>query len=265
MNLGDFLAATPEDEGHRFSFGRDLHGAFEGAFGGVVAAACLHTARRTSDRRPIALDCRFLRSIPAGEVTSVPEVVRVGRTLTVVLVRVFDAERELAALGTVSMAESRVLHPLDDAGMVRPGASVTYAEASPWQLRRADAPIVGTLEPRVALTDPGLIATVLRVPFDEPGTGPEASCLAADMAVGPPVAAELKKTWVPHPNPDLSLRFAGDEVGPEVAGVARLERISSGIATVRVEVFSGLDLVAVGISSALLLGLGAVIAPGTRS
>jgi hypothetical protein len=41
-----------------------------------------------------------------------------------------------------------------------------------------------------------------------------------------------------------------------MAGVARLERIAAGVATVRVEVFSGVDLIAVGISTALLLGMG---------
>jgi hypothetical protein len=102
------------------------------------------------------------------------------------------------------------------------------------------------------------MATVLRVPFDPAGAAGEAACLVADMAVEPPVVADLGDTWVPHPNVDLSLRFAGQECGPEVAGVARLERIAAGLATVRVEVFSGVDLIAVGLSSTLLLGMGVI-------
>jgi len=73
------------------------------------------------------------------------------------------------------------------------------------------------------------------------------------MSVGPPVAAELQGTGTPHPNPDLSLRFTGDDAGPEVAGVARLERIAAGVAAVRIEVFSGVELIAVGCSASLLL------------
>jgi acyl-coenzyme A thioesterase PaaI-like protein len=78
------------------------------------------------------------------------------------------------------------------------------------------------------------------------------------------VSADLGDSWVPHPTADLSLRFAGSEAGPEVAGVARLERIAAGLATVRVEVFSGVDLIAVGLSSALLLGMGVIHGPDRR-
>ena len=166
----------------------------------------------------------------------------------------FDGRERLAASATAGFVNEEALYSFDDGEMVRPGASVDYAEASPFQLRRSDAPIVGTLEPRVALTDPGLMATVLQVPWDEEGTGPEAACLAADMSVGPPVARELENGWVPHPNPDLSLRFVGEEVGPEVAGVARLERVAAGVAATRIEVFSGIDLVAIGSSASILLG-----------
>jgi hypothetical protein len=147
------------------------------------------------------------------------------------------------------------LHVVDDAAMVRPGASVTYAEASPFQLRRADVPVVGSLGPRVSLTSADLVATALEVPWNEPGTGGEAACVVADMAAGPAVAPEIESDWVPHVTPDLSLRFCGHDAGVEVAGVARLERVTHGVATVRLEVFSGVELLAVGCSSTLLLGL----------
>jgi acyl-coenzyme A thioesterase PaaI-like protein len=260
MKLLEFLGGEEMEDGMRFRLGRDLHGAFEGAFGGVVAACSLVAARMLAGgRRPVSLDCQFIRSLPAGEVIARPSLVRTGRTRTVVVVDVGDDRDDLAAGAVASFADPDFLHPFDDAGMVRPGASVAYKEASPWKLRTDVAPIVGTLEPRFKLTDPGLMATVLQVPWDgEDGTGAEAACLAADMAVGPPVAADLGDSWVPHPNPDLSIRFANDAAVREVAGIARLERIASGVAIVRVEVFSGIELLAVSISTSLLLNMGVV-------
>jgi acyl-coenzyme A thioesterase PaaI-like protein len=250
----------------RFEMGRELHGAFDGAFGGVIAAAALTAARTVAPgRRPIALDCRFIKGVPAGEVDARVTIVREGRTVTFARVSVTDEAGTLSATADASFVNPEALHRLDDAGMVRPGASITYAEASPWQLRKAEAPIVGTLEPRIALTDPGLLATVLEVPWHEAGRAAEAACLAADMSVGPPVAAELGDHWVPHPNPDLSLRFALENLSTsEVAGVARLERIGSGVAVVRFEVFSGLELIAVGCSSSILLGFGGGVAAAAQ-
>jgi hypothetical protein len=64
-----------------------------------------------------------------------------------------------------------------------------------------------------------------------------------------------------HPNADLSLRFCADDAGQEIAGVARLERISAGVATVRFEVFSGIELLAVGCASSLLLDETALAPP----
>jgi acyl-coenzyme A thioesterase PaaI-like protein len=266
MTVIDFLNGSTTSDGMRFKLGRELHGAFEGAFGGVIAAAALTAARTAADeRRPIALDCRFLKGLAAGEVHARVETVREGRTVTVVRVLVDDENDDLCATADASFVNQDALHPLDDAGMVRPGVSVAYAEASPWQLRKADAPIVNTLGPRVALTDPGMHATVLQLPWKEAGRAAEAACLAADMSVGPPVADDLGDHWVPHPNPDLSLRFALEEIEvPEVSGVARLERIGAGVAIVRFEVFSGLDLIAVGCSSSVLLGFGGPTVPAAK-
>jgi acyl-coenzyme A thioesterase PaaI-like protein len=256
--LVEFLAVEEAEEGVYFGVTKKLSDAFEGTLGGVVAACSLVAARAmSSERRPFALDCRFLRSLEEGYVYAEPWLISEGRTTTVVGVQVMDEQGTLVAIATASFVERDALHPLDDSAMVRPGASVTYAEASPLQLRRVDTPILGTLQPRVKLTEAGLIASVLRVPWDDlDGTGPEAACLAADLSVGPPVAAELGDEWVPHPNPDLSLRFASEDTDEEVAGVTRLERVGRGVAAVRIEVFSGIELVAVGCSTSLLLGSG---------
>ena len=60
--------------------------------------------------------------------------------------------------------------------------------------------------------------------------------------------------WVPHPNPDLSLRFAGDRaVGADVIGIGTVERIAEGVAAVAVEVRSEDNVVAVGVATSLLL------------
>ncbi len=256
--LHEFLGAESTGDGLRAEVRRDLYGAYEGAFGGLVAAFALSAAREVAPgRRPVGLDTRFLTGLAAGSVHAEANIRRAGRTLTVVDVDVLDPNGSLAATATASFVDPETLFDFDDDAMVRPGASVAYAEASPFQLRRSDVPVVGTLGPRVSLTDAALVATVLQVPWDEAGTAPEAACLVADMAVAPPVARELRGEWVPHPNPDLSLRFTATDVGPEVAGVARLERVAAGVAAVRLEVFSGVELLAVGCSSVVLLGMGA--------
>lgn len=252
--LLEFLGAEVVPSGLRAEISRDLYGAYEAASGGVVAALAVAGARRRAEgRRPLALDCQFVQRARVGVVHVETTLRREGRALSVVEVEVTDGNGVLAALATATFIDPAALRSIDDAGMVRPGASVEYAEASPFQLRRPNVPIVGTLSPRVALTAADLVATVLEVPWDEPGTAAEAACLAADMAVGPAVTRDLEGTDTPHPNPDLSLRFAGLDAGSEVAGVARLERIAGGVALVRIEVFSGIELLAVGCSTAVLL------------
>ena len=86
------------------------------------------------------------------------------------------------------------------------------------------------------------------------GDGSEGACLAADLSVGPPVDAVIPRgTWVPHPNPDLSLRFLGPPEGPYLVAIALCREISGGLATVETEVWQQQSLVATGISTSLLL------------
>ncbi|MER3453199.1 MAG: hypothetical protein C4344_06070, partial [Acidimicrobiia bacterium] len=92
-------------------------------------------------------------------------------------------------------------------------------------------PIVTTLAPRILGGGPWGIATAVEVPWDD-GAAEEGVCLAADMCVGPPVAAALADCWVPHPNPDLSLRFVPTEAGREYVGIGRLAEIAGGLAGV---------------------------------
>jgi len=52
MRAAEFLGGRPDEEGSwRFELGRKLHGAFGGAFGGVVAAATLVAARPLAEGR----------------------------------------------------------------------------------------------------------------------------------------------------------------------------------------------------------------------
>jgi hypothetical protein len=61
------------------------------------------------------------------------------------------------------------------------------------------------------------------------------------------------ETWVPHANPDLSLRFGAPAHGDPVVGVGRLRGIQAGLALVGIEVFAGGSLAAIGVSYSLLL------------
>lgn len=266
MRFCDFIAAEPDGDDLTFAVTPGHYGELEGASGGYVAAVCCAAARRCApERRPVALDFRFVRSLRSGRSRARTRVLRGGRTLTLVDVEVDDSNGVLGAAATVSLVNPEVLHPLDDEAMVRPGASVTYAEASPFELRRTDAPILGALAPRMKLTDPNLFSTVFRVPWDASEAGAEAACLAADLSVRPPLDQELAdagREWVPHRNPGLSLRFAADRAGEEVVGVSRLERVAGGIAPVRIEVFNRMELTAVGCSLSLLLGVGAGVPAG---
>ena len=111
MRAAEFLGATPGEDGSwHFHIPVELHGAFGGAFGGVVAAAAIMTARAVVDgRRPAALDVRFLRSLPAGAVRAIPTVLHAGRTLACVSVDLSTDDGRLAARATVSLVADEAL------------------------------------------------------------------------------------------------------------------------------------------------------------
>jgi acyl-coenzyme A thioesterase PaaI-like protein len=253
-----FLGGEQTADGEwRFSMGRELYGAFGGVFGGAVAAASLMTARSLEPGRvPAALDCRFVRSLPEGEARAVAAIVHEGRTLSCVTVDVLDERDRIATRATVSLVDSTALSALDHPGASEAAPSWSAGgDGSRWrQPPGVDAPIIGTLEPRVVGHDDRGVATAIRVPWDGGDAGAEAACLVADLCVGPPVGAAFPDRWVPHPNPDLSLRLAPAALDQDViVGAGRLERIVAGLAAVRIEVWSGGDLGVVGISSSLLL------------
>ena len=252
MKASEFLGAEPGENGAwHFAMGGELHGAFGGAFGGVVAAAAVMTARSVADgRRPAALDVRFLRSLPAGAAIATPTVLHAGRTLSCVSVDLAAEDGRLAARATVSLVADNALALVNGAERRRPLPS--YDEGRPWP--PVGAPIIETLEPRTVPWPERGEAVVLRLPWDAVAdTSAEAACLPGDMCVGPPVVVEPACAGLLHPNPDLSLRFAGPITAHEVIGVGRLERLQAGLATTAVEVWSAGGLAAIGVSTSTLL------------
>lgn len=254
----EFLGGQYLGEGDwRFELGRELHGAFGGAFGGVLAAvSVLAGQERAEGRTPSGLDCRFLRGLPAGPARVHTELIADGRTLTCVGVDVVGSDDRLATRATVSYINAEALEPMNGPGSpVRTEPEVTtHAEGKAWkEPTGVEIPILATFDPRgVGRGDLG-IATSIIVPWDDATAAAASACLAADMCVGPPVDMALTDGWVPHPNPDLTLRFADPCGAPTMVGHGRLDDITAGLATVRVEVWGGGSLAAVGVASSLLL------------
>ena len=251
----EFLEAQPAGEGAwRYRIGPELHGAFGGVFGGFLAAACLHTARSiTPGRVPNALDCRFVRGLREPGATVTATVLHSGRSLSNVSVDLTDDAGKLCTRATVSLVDPDVLQPVEISGPEH-GSWNRYEDVKPWP---AIAPIVTAIDSRILGTDERGIATGVHIPWDmSPETSAEAAAVAADMAVGPPLGAAMSAAKVSTPNPDISMRFCGEVSTPIVVGVGRLDRAYGGVAAVDLEVWSDDRIVALGISTALMLPAG---------
>lgn len=245
--LHEFLGAEPVGEGRwRFHIPRELHGAFGGAFGGVVCAATLVAARSAiSGRTPNALDCRFVRGLVAGDAYATATTVHAGRSLANVSVDLTDASGKLCARSTISLVDASVLEPVALDPIEAP-AFTAHADADAWP---AVAPIVQTIDPRFVAPE----ATAIVVPWEVTSdSSAEAVCMAADLAVGPPLGRHIP-AGIGTPNPDISVRFCGTVTTPTVVGASRLVRAADGVAAVDVKVWSGGALVGTAISTALLL------------
>lgn len=256
-SFAELMHLREEDDSAVVTFGRELHGAFGGAFGGLLAASAVHVARSAAPgREPAGLDCRFLRSLPAGKARASVTVLHSGRSLTCVRVDVTDLDERVTTTATVSLVDPASLHPLDVAGSV----AVPPERAGRWSPPPGvDAPIIELLDPHLGAVGAGVISAEVRLPWEDDGgaTSAEAACVAADLAVGPPVAAACEGSWLPHPNPDLSLRFAPvGQVGPRVTGVGRIARISGGQAVVGIEVHNDGVVFALGAATSMVLPSG---------
>ncbi len=249
-SLHGFLRAEQEENADwRFHIPTELHGAFGGAFGGVVASCTLVAARSAAPgRTPNALDIRFVRSLVAGDAFARTTVLHSGRSLTNVSVDLTDGAGKLCARSTISLVDPAVLDPYDSS-TVGPGPWMTHDEATPFP---EVAPIVSVIDPRMVGHDDRGFATAVRIPWDDDGYSAEAACMAGDMAVGPPLGSGAPK-GVGTPNPDIALRFCGHVTSPALVGVGRWLRSSNGVAAVGIEVWSDDALIAIGISTALLL------------
>jgi acyl-coenzyme A thioesterase PaaI-like protein len=248
--LHEFLQARQEENRDwSFTVPASLHGAFGGAFGGVVASCTLVAARSAAPgRTPNALDIRFVRGLPAGDAVATATVLHAGRSLSNVAVDLSDATGRLCARSTISLVDPAVLEPFEQSSAMPRGWD-DYDGASSFP---AVAPIVSVIDPRFVGRAEANIATAIRIPWDDPGHTAEVCCVAGDMAVGAPLGGTAPR-GVGTPNPDISLRFCGEVTSPIVVGVGRWERSANGVAMVSVEVWSGNALVAVGVSTALLL------------
>ena len=141
--------------------------------------------------------------------------------------------------------------PASELGPPPPGIGET---SKPWRPPpTVEVPIIQTARPRAARIGDA-VATIVTVPWEADGDGAEGTCLAADLSVGPPVDAILPKgTWIPHPNPDVSIRFAAPVTSPDLVAVASCRRVTQGVATVASEIWDGEQLVANAISTSLFM------------
>lgn len=259
MRVLEYLKGSPADNGQwTFDLGRELHGAFGGANGGVVAATCVAAARsRAPERVPTSIDVRFVRGLTEGSARVIPTLLHGGRTLSVVSVDIFDGRDKLCTRATVSLANLEALESIEHDGFAgTPEGWLPYDQGKPWAKPASgvEVPLIDTFDPRLVGQDERGYATEVKVHWDEPGTCAEAACIAADISVGPPVGSVVRGKPIPIPNPDLTLRFCGEPALPRtMVSACRLERISRGVAATRIEVYGRSELVAVGISTTTLL------------
>lgn len=254
----EFLGARLGEGGNgRFDLGEHMHGAFGGVFGGAVAAASIFAARPAAPRRrPFSLHTTFVRGLSTPTCTAAVEVIAAGRTVTTVGVELHDEAGRLAARSTATFAAPEALSAQDHGGAVTPPERTAYDDGAVLTFPGPVVPpIVGLMEPRLVGDVVGGHAHAVKLPWDaDPATAAEATCMAADFCVGVPVSAALTK-FVPMPNPDLTLRFLGEESSDVLIAVGRLGRIDRGIAGTEVEVWTPRGaMLGIGLSSTVLLG-----------
>ncbi len=255
----EYLGAEHIDETTwRLALPRSIHGAFGGVTGGALAAAAVAMGRRAAPGRlAIGLDIHFLRGLASESATADIEVLTSGRSLTIVRVEFSDEQGRRTTVARTAFAEPEALESIDADTPATPEAPPPpdlIDQSKPWRAPKGvEVPIIDTAQPRAAKVGDA-IATIVTVPWDPDGDGAEGTCLAADLSVGPPVDAVLPRgTWVPHPNPDVSIRFAGPVTSTTLVAIAASRRVASGVATVTSEIWDGADLVGTAISTSLFM------------
>jgi hypothetical protein len=259
MNFSERIPGRQLDNGEwSFDLAEELNGGFGGTNGGTLAAVCVFVSRLVAANRvPISIDARFIRGFRPGPARVIATPLNQGRTLSTVSVDIMTEQGKLATRATVSLVEPSALAEIDEAeGRTPPGSLTSFADARGWRQPKGmgDIPLIDTFSPRLMGKGEFGVATGTRVIWNDPSATAEAACIAADISVGPPVAAALKGKPLAMPNPDISLRFTGAEAsGDHLVSVCRLEGVVGGLATTSLDVWSGDTLIAVGVSTTTCL------------
>ena len=256
----EYFGASPNGDRWELRLPQDIHGAFGGVTGGALAAASVALGRTVApDRVAAGVDIHFLRGLSTTGALVSLTTLSSGRSLTIVRAEFADESGRATTEARVAFAAPEALRTdIESAGnsesLMGPPPPDLAASAKPWRKPEGvEAPIIDTAAPKAARVG-SAIATLVTVPWEAVGDGGEGVCLAADLSVGPPVDAALPKgAWVPHPNPDLSLRFSGPATTGDLVAIASCTRILGGLATVETEVWQGELLTGTGVSTSLLM------------
>jgi acyl-coenzyme A thioesterase PaaI-like protein len=267
------LLGGPSRDGDEWCFdlGEHLQSNWGAVYGGAVSAAMLAVARSaTPERSPRSLHVQMVRSVPSGRVSAAATVRHSGRTVATVEVELVDERRKLAAIALVTMVTPDAVAADYDRTIAAPTFRLNEipGAASDGIAGAAAAPVVATLNltPRgetgrliaenVRSCVDGSPAAVMEcaVPWEDlECTGPEAACLAADLAVGPAILWSYISSQDIGPNTDLTLRFTTAPATPVVFAAGTMLSVQRGTATVGIEVQGGDNQLAHGLSCSLLL------------
>tara|TARA_Y100000590_G_scaffold378734_1_gene445903 strand:+ start:2408 stop:3199 length:792 start_codon:yes stop_codon:yes gene_type:complete len=255
----EYFNFSSDGEGWDLHLPSEIHGAFGGVTGGALAAASIALSRTAEPTRlATGIDIHFLKGLATTQARATVTTLTSGRSLTIVRVEFSDASGIPTTEAHVALAASEALRIDIEAserkqGLLGPPPKDLSDRAKPWRKPEGvKVPIIDTARPQAARMG-SAIATLVTVPWNPSADGSEGACLAADLSVGPPVDAALPKDrWVPHPNPDLSLRFVDRVTANDLIAIGTCREISRGFATVETEVWQDQSLVATGMSTSLL-------------
>ena len=255
----EYFNVSSDNEGWNLRLPSQIHGAFGGVTGGALAAASIALSRTVEPTRVVTgIDIHFLKGLATTEARATITTLTSGRSLSILRVEFSDESGIPTTEARVALVAPEALRTDIEAternqGLLGPPPTDLYDRAKPW--RKPDGvevPIIDAARPQAARVG-AAIATLVSVPWDSSDDGSEGACLAADLSVGPPVDAALPKDrWVPHPNPDLSLRFLEQVTANDLVAIGTCREISRGFATVETEVWQDQSLVATGMSTSLL-------------
>ena len=230
----EYFNVSSDNEGWNLRLPSQIHGAFGGVTGGALAAASIAKPHRGANPVATGIDIHFLKGLATTEARATITTLTSGRSLSILRVEFSDESGIPTTEARVALVAPEALRTDIEAternqGLLGPPPTDLYDRAKPW--RKPDGvevPIIDTARPQAARVG-AAIATLVSVPWDSSDDGSEGACLAADLSVGPPVDAALPKDrWVPHPNPDLSLRFLEQVTANDLVAIGTCREISRG-------------------------------------